>query len=263
MIQIGRTFIKAFTPKEQLIMLQLLLNANEEGITEFSDRGIAKVTEIPYQQVRTIHQHWLADGIIANAATNAASNANNTNVTICDYVSYSIINIFSNAVTNAVANALKDKEITTEKDKVFPQTPIPTEKENNKEKEEKRDANASSSSGDDTAQKEEFDYNSFCSFFNKTLEEHDSRIPKIRKLDSRRQNMLHARIKDYGVDVIYEATEKAASNRFLNGGGNKGWVANFDWIFGPDNFRKVIEGNYDDEPRQQTQKVEQSKIEWE
>lgn len=128
----------------------------------------------------------------------------------------------------------------------------------------KIEANASSSSGNDAAKKDEFDYDSFFTFFNKTLSENDSRIPKVRKLDVRRKNMIHARIKDYGVDAIYEATTKAASNRFLNGGGSKGWTANFDWIFGPDNFRKVIEGNYDDETRQQqTPKVEQSKIEWE
>lgn len=128
--------------------------------------------------------------------------------------------------------------------------------DNNKE----RDANASSSSDNDVVKKDIFCYDSFCAFFNKSLAEHDSRIPKVRKIDSRRKNMIHARIKDYGVDAIYEVTEKAASNKFLNGGGSKGWVANFDWIFGPDNFRKVIEGNYDDEP--QAPKVEQSKIEW-
>lgn len=124
-------------------MLQLLLHADENGVTEFSDRGIAKETEIPYQQVRTIHQRWLADGTISNAVSNAAHNANRVSVTICDYASYNIFNTFSNAVTNAVVNALKDKEIIREKDKVFPQSPIPTEKENNKEKDGKEDANAS------------------------------------------------------------------------------------------------------------------------
>lgn len=143
MVQINSLFIKAFTPKEQLIMLQLLLNADDNGVVEFSDRGIARVTEIPYQQVRTIHQRWLSDGTLTNATSNAASNANQCFVTICDYDSYNVFNIFSNAVTNAVTNALKDKEIITDKDKVFPQTPIPIEKEKNKEKEGEEDAIAS------------------------------------------------------------------------------------------------------------------------
>ena len=127
----------------------------------------------------------------------------------------------------------------------------------------KEEANASMSSENDAAKKDVFDYDSFCVFFNNTLKEKDSRIPRIKKLDSRRKNKIHARIKDYGVDAIYEVTQKVASNRFLNGGGNKGWIANFDWIFGPDNFRKVLEGNYDDEPVCQQPKVEQAKIDWE
>lgn len=123
-------------------MLQLLLHADENGITEFSDRGIAKATEIPYQQVRTIHQHWLADGIISNAVSNAAINANHVLVNICDYESYNPFNIISNAVSNAVTNALKDKETTTEKDKVFPENPLPTEKEKKKEKDDEEKASA-------------------------------------------------------------------------------------------------------------------------
>lgn len=136
MIQINKLFIKAFSPNEQLVMLQLLLNADENGIAEFSDRGISKATNIPYQQVRTIHQRWLTDGTISNAVANAVANANRCFITICDYDSYNVINIFSNAVSNAVTNALKEKETITDKDKIFPQTPLSTEKENNKEKEQ-------------------------------------------------------------------------------------------------------------------------------
>lgn len=264
MIHIGLQFIRAFSPNEQLVMLQLLLHADKEGVVEFSDRGISRLTGIPYQQVRTIHQKWSEDGTITNAPTNAPTNAKRCFVTICDYDSYNIINIISNAVDNAVTNALKEVEITKDKEKVFPHTPLQRDIENNKDEEDiKEEANASMSSENDAAKKEEFDYDSFCVFFNKTLDEHDSRIPRIKKFDSRRKNKIHARIKDYGVDAIYEVTQKVASNNFLNGGGNKGWIANFDWIFGPDNFRKVIEGNYDDKSVCQQPKVEQSKIDWE
>ena len=145
MIHISSLFIKAFRPAEQLIMLQLLLRADQNGIAEFSDRGMARATEIPYQQVRTIHQRWLADGTIINADTNAGTNANRVFVTISDYESYIAFNVFSNADANAVVNAHKDKEITTEKDKVSTYNLFPIEKENNKEKEgdEKEDACAS------------------------------------------------------------------------------------------------------------------------
>jgi len=136
MIQIGLEFIRAFSPNEQLVMLQLLLHADGKGVVEFSDRGVSRLTGIPYQQVRTIHQKWIEDGTLDNAGINAGTNAKQCFVTICDFDSYNAINIFSNAVTNAVANALKEVEITKEKENVFPQTPLQREIENNKDEEE-------------------------------------------------------------------------------------------------------------------------------
>ena len=131
MICISRLFVDAFTPNEQLIMLRLLVNADAYGNVEFSDRGMSKLTGIPYQQVRTIHQKWITEGILDTAVATAATNANRVFVTICDYDSYNVFNIFS----NAVANALKEKESIKEEEKFFPQTPLQKEKENNKEKE--------------------------------------------------------------------------------------------------------------------------------
>ncbi len=273
MIQINSLFIKAFTPKEQLIMLQLLLHADENGVTEFSDRGIAKATEIPYQQVRTIHQRWLADGTISNAATNAVTNANHVYVTICDYESYNTFNIISNAVSNAVANALgsslKDKETITEKDKVSPKKPLQTEKENKKEKDSPTAIELQLFPEEENSEPTEkmkiatFNYSEFRDFFNKTLTEHGSRISTVRKIDERRKNVLHARMMDYGIDALYEVVEKVVKSKFLNGGSNKGWRADFDWIFGPDNFRKIIEGKYDDrEEVTMPSEVQTSDINW-
>lgn len=139
MICLNKLFIKAFSPNEQLVMLHLLLNADETGMTEFSDRGISKATNIPYQQVRTIHQKWSKDGTITNAPTNAPDNAKRCFVTICDYDSYNAINIFPNAVANAVTNALKEVEITKDKEKDFPHTPLQRDIENNKDEDIKEE----------------------------------------------------------------------------------------------------------------------------
>lgn len=130
MIQINIQFIKAFTPNEQLLMLQLLLKADNNGVVEFSDRGLSRLTEIPYQQVRTIHQKWLLDGTLVHSPSNAGCNANKCFVTICDYDSYTAFN----NISNAVINALKEKEIIKDKEEVFPQTSLQGDTENNKEK---------------------------------------------------------------------------------------------------------------------------------
>lgn len=93
--------------------------------------------------------------------------------------------------------------------------------------------------------KNDFDYKEFVAYFNSTLDQNDCKIPRVRTLDERRKNKVHARLQQYGKDALYEVVQKAAKSLFLNGGGNKGFRASFDWLFGPDNFKKVLEGNYD------------------
>lgn len=72
-----------------------------------------------------------------------------------------------------------------------------------------------------------------------------SQIQKILP-DTNRGVMLRKRIQDYGVDVVCEAIEKVRGSTFLMGGNKKGWTITFDWFIKPNNFPKVLEGNYDD-----------------
>lgn len=83
-------------------------------------------------------------------------------------------------------------------------------------------------------------------FFNRTMDERGARIPKIKAVTDRRLTAVMARAREYGGDAVYEVITKAASSPFLNGGGNHVFVADFDWIFRPNNFPKVLEGNYDE-----------------
>lgn len=71
-------------------------------------------------------------------------------------------------------------------------------------------------------------------------------IPKVIKLNGRREQFLKARLAEFGLDSVYTVITKAAHSSFLNGGGQKGFVASFEWVFRPNNFPKVLEGNYDD-----------------
>ena len=63
--------------------------------------------------------------------------------------------------------------------------------------------------------------------------------------DSIRGKMLKARIKDYGVDGVLNAIEHVRKSEFLNGNNSKGWIISFEWFVKPNNFTKVLEGNYD------------------
>ena len=69
-------------------------------------------------------------------------------------------------------------------------------------------------------------------------------IPRIYKLGERRRQFLEARLKEYGEAEVRKAIDNAAESVFLNGGNHRGFIASFEWIFRPNNFPKVLEGNY-------------------
>lgn len=68
--------------------------------------------------------------------------------------------------------------------------------------------------------------------------------------NTRRAEWLLARRREYGDDAIFRMIDKASGSAFLNGHNQKGFTASFDWLIRPNNFPKVLEGNYDDEKRQ-------------
>lgn len=75
----------------------------------------------------------------------------------------------------------------------------------------------------------------------------DIGIKKVVKVNegTNRKKMLSARIKQYGADEIIRAIGNIRNSDFLQGGSRSGFVINFDWFLRPNNFPKVLEGNYD------------------
>ena len=65
------------------------------------------------------------------------------------------------------------------------------------------------------------------------------------KSGTKRHDMLKARIRSYGVDKVLEAIENIKNSAFLCGDNKNGWAVTFDWFVRPNNFIKVLEGNYD------------------
>lgn len=66
----------------------------------------------------------------------------------------------------------------------------------------------------------------------------------IRDIKGNRKTLLQARIKEHGLDAVLEALDKVADSDFLHGQNNSGWTITFDWFVRPQNFQKVLEGNY-------------------
>ena len=71
-------------------------------------------------------------------------------------------------------------------------------------------------------------------------------LSKIISIKNNRLKLLNARLKEYGLDKVLEAIDNISKSKFLKGENNKGWTINFDWFIKPNNFPKVLEGNYTD-----------------
>ena len=73
-------------------------------------------------------------------------------------------------------------------------------------------------------------------------------IPKVTSISSGslRWKMLKARIEEHGIDKVLEAINVAGNSSFLK---NAEWFC-LDWFVKPNNFVKVLEGNYRDKAKE-------------
>lgn len=219
------------------LFMHLLLKANyrdKEWHGTIIKRGqlvtslghLSTETGLSYRNVRTCLDKLEKTGEIVRQATNKF-----TIITVCKYGKYQQV--------PADERQTNDKQTTNKRQANDKQTTTTIEYKS------KRDKDISSTDVEDAAPtRVEIDFVAVKDFFNRTME--NASIPKIRtKIDGRRKEMLTARVREYGIDMVYEVITKAAASSFLNGGGNRGFVADFEWLMRPNNFPKVLEGNYD------------------
>lgn len=97
-----------------------------------------------------------------------------------------------------------------------------------------------------TRKEDKIDFEKVRQQFNRIMEA--KKIPKLKgKIAGQRKAFFEARVRENGIVSVYRVIIKAAQSNFLNGGGGKGWIANFEWIFRPNNFPKVLDGYYDNQ----------------
>lgn len=79
-------------------------------------------------------------------------------------------------------------------------------------------------------------YNSICKSY-----------PKCTRLSAGRKKAIHARIKSgYTVEDFEKVFRLAEQSRFLKGGNDRNWHADFDWLIKDTNMAKVLDGKYQD-----------------
>lgn len=145
-------------------------------------------------------------------------------------------------------NKLPNSEPNT--DQYADRTPTDTPTEQTKEykeleerKEERKDTNVSSLSGEERPTQDAINYAKIVDFFNT---ETKGVFGCVRyPISEQRQGSIRARIREHGMEAFKEMIKKAAKSDFLKGGSKSGFKASFDWMIKPNNFPKIIEGNYD------------------
>lgn len=108
----------------------------------------------------------------------------------------------------------------------------------------KKDINLPTNVG--MSQSDPVDYERLKDYFNEELVKHNSVIPKLASVTDRRRQSIKARVREHGKTALMGVIVKAAASAFLNGRNGRAFVASFDWLIKPNNFVKVLEGNYDD-----------------
>lgn len=109
--------------------------------------------------------------------------------------------------------------------------------------------------------KSNIDFKGLQECFNKMFA---GKLPMITTITEKRKSAIKARISEHGKQSVMDVFNKVLESSFLLGGNNKNWKCDFDWIFKPTNFIKILEGNYinkqngrnDRETNQETKKRE-------
>jgi hypothetical protein len=70
-------------------------------------------------------------------------------------------------------------------------------------------------------------------------------LGKVTRITEKRKTAIKRILKDYSIEEVKSVFLRIAQSSFLNGGGDKGWLADFDWAVNVNNFVKITEGKYD------------------
>lgn len=88
---------------------------------------------------------------------------------------------------------------------------------------------------------EKIDFVGLMDYFNSTFK---NKLPVIKSIDDKRKKAIKARIAQYNKQAIFDVFQKVLNSPFLLGENDRNWRCDFDWIFKPTNFTKILEGNY-------------------
>lgn len=234
------------------LFIHLLLKANfkplkwrgktiERGSFVTSLEKLHQQTGLSIQEIRTCLKRLISTNEITSISTNKERI-----ITICKYDSYQ-----GDIPTEmSIVNKQRNKQSTGKQQASNKPATTSIERKNiRKEEYNNIPPNGGTSHEGDAAvepPKEEINYAGLMKFFNSELKKAGGIMPAAQAISGQRKTMIQARVKEHGKEALMTVIRKAVRSSFLNGGGSKGWKANLTWIVRPENFVKILEGQYDD-----------------
>jgi len=186
---------------------------------------LADETNLSVKNVRTALDHLKATGEVADHRQ-----GNYRIITVLNYCRYQDCDNPSADHRQAIGN------------------PSATIEERKKERREEEYISSSSKDSEDIRQTETVrqgnseDVKKVVEAWNSLAEYGISGISKMSSTSTRYKN-LTARLKQYSLEEVLTAIEKIKNSDFLLGR-KKDWRIDFDWFVKPNNFPKVLDGNY-------------------
>jgi DNA-binding IscR family transcriptional regulator len=84
--------------------------------------------------------------------------------------------------------------------------------------------------------------------WNDTADRHD--LPRIAEVSGERRCRVERLIAEHDFERWTKVITSIRQSGYLHGDNKRGWRITFDWMLEPENFTKILEGNYDDRPAQ-------------
>lgn len=226
------------------LFLHLLTTSDGSGAVTTTLQKLAWELKTTVDKIRIRLKHLKDANLITTPTSNQQQTVctpqKGTLVTICNYESYAVIDLWENQRNPIKTPPQSHNTKETKKEKVSPTPPI---KEKNKEKYLTPVILTDDAPPTKTPKEIYFEivelWHSICTDF-----------PKLRTHSQTRQNKVRIRLTEMGgypnaMATISEIFRKAQASSFLKGD-RSGWKATFDWFFeNPNNWCKVIEGAYD------------------
>ena len=203
---------------KQLTIIKII-NYDKYQCTATTDKVIDKVTDKVIDKV-----------------TDKVSDKVDFDVTANDSTNYNDKKIDTDKVTDKVSDKVTDKVTDKVSDNI-----IKNNKEYIKNNIKKISTNVDIK---ESRNQNEIDFEKLCELWNQQMTDNNCTIPQIQRITDRRKQAVLSRLREFSKDEILKVIENCARSDFLNGRNNRNFIASFDWAFLPNNFIKILEGNY-------------------